>query len=255
MAGSIATLHPEIAEGERNARIELAAAFRVAHHLGWNLTARNHITARIPDDPDHFLMNPLGAGWHEVTASSLLKVNIDGTVVTETDKAPGPAGLNFHSCILRSKPELACSLHIHQEAGVIVSATEGGLRFYDQSACALYGDVAYHEFEGLAEEDEEGPRIVADIGGKHALIMKNHGLLTVGRTVGEAFAYMQRLVTACELQTRLLALNAKPRELPDDIARHTYEQMAARRGNKPFGGHDWEMYMRLADSLDPLYRD
>ena len=255
MTGSVATLHPDTGEGERNARIELAAAFRVAHHLGWNLTARNHITARIPDDPDHFLMNPLGAGWHEVTASSLLKVNVDGTVVTETDRAPGPAGLNFHSCILRSKPELSCLLHIHQEAGVLVSATEGGLRFFDQSACALYGEIAYHEFEGLAEEEDEGPRIVADLGDKHALIMQNHGLLTVGRTVGEAFAYMQRLVTACELQVRLLSMNAKPRFLAPEIAQHTYDQMAARRGNKPFGGQDWQMYMRLAEKLDPGFRD
>lgn len=255
MTGSVTTLHPQTGEGERNARIELAAAFRVAYHFGWNQTARNHITARIPGDPDHFLMNPLGEGWHEVTASSLLKVHVDGTVVTETDKVPGPAGLNFHSCILRSKPELACSLHIHQQAGVIVSATEGGMKFFDQSGCALYDEIAYHDFEGLAEEDEEGPRIVKDLGDRHALIMWNHGLLTVGQNIGEAFAYMHRLVAACELQVRLLSMNVAPRELPAEIARYTYDQMAARRGNKPFGGQDWQMYLRLADSLDPSFRD
>ena len=254
MAETAIPLSPDISESEWNARVELAAAFRVAYHLGWNETARNHITARIPDDPDHFLMNPLGAGWHEVTASGLLKVNIDGTVVTETDKAPGPAGLNFHSCILRSRPDLSSSLHIHEQSGVIVSSVEGGLRFYDQSACAVYGDVAYHDFEGLAQEEDEGPRIVGDLGDRHAMIMFNHGLLTVGRTVGEAFAYMHRLVAACDLQVRLLSMNAEPKELSAKIAQHTYEQMKARRGNKPFGEQDWQMYMRLANKLDPSYK-
>lgn len=254
MAGNVTPLRPGTSDSEERTRIELAAAFRVAYHLGWNDTARNHITARLPDEPDHFLMNPLGVGWHEVTASSLLKVNVDGTVVTETDLAPGPAGLNFHSAILRSKPEIACSLHIHQEAGVIVSAVEGGLQFFDQSACALYGDVAYHDFEGLAQDEDEGPRIVADLGDKHAMIMWNHGLLTVGRTVGEAFNYMHRLVDACELQVRLLSMNAKPRPLSAEIARHTCDQMKARRGNKPFGDQDWDMFVRLADRLDPGYR-
>lgn len=254
MADNVTTLRPQTGDAEWNARVELAAAFRVAYHLGWNQTARNHIAARLTDEPEHFLMNPAGLGWHEVTASSLLKVHVDGTVVSETDRKPAPAGLNFHSCILRMVPELNCTLHIHEPSGVAVSAVEGGLRHYDQSSCAIYGDVAYHDFEGLAQDEDEGPRIVSDLGGKHAMIMANHGLLTVGRTVGEAFAYMQRLVSACELQVKMMSLNAKPREVRADIAQHTYDQMTARRGNKPFGDQDWEMYMRLAEKLDPGFR-
>lgn len=254
MAETVTPLRADMDEAEWNTRVELAAAFRVAYHLGWNDTPQNHIVARIPGDPDHFLMNPAGSGWHEVTASGLLKINLDGTVVTETDKVPAPAGLNFHSCILRMKPDIYCSMHIHEQSGVIVSATEGGLKFYDQSACSIYGDVAYHDFEGLAQDEDEGPRIVSDLGDRHALIMWNHGLLTVGQNVGEAFVYMHRLVGACALQVRLLSMNAKPKELPHEIARHTYEQMQARRANRPYGGQDWEMYLRLADKLDPAFR-
>lgn len=236
---------------EQEARVELAAAFRVAHHYGWNETPRNHIAARIPSDPDHFLINPAGVGWGEITASCLLRAHVDGTVVSGDGRKPGAAGLNFHSCILRMKPAVGCSLHVHEAAGVIVSATGEGLGFYDQSSCALYGEVAYHDFEGIAQEQEEGPRIVADLGDKHALIMRNHGLLTVGRTIGEAFAYMHRLVDACALQARLLAMKATPRELPPHLAQHTFEQMRSRRGNLPFGADDWPMYRRLAEKLDP----
>ena len=234
---------------EQGARVELAATFRVAHHYGWNETPRNHIAARIPND--HFLINPAGVGWGEVTASSLLRAHVDGTVVSGDGREPGAAGLNFHSCILRMKPEIGCSLHVHEASGVIVSAIEEGLRIYDQSSCALYGEVAYHDFEGIAQDREEGPRIVADLGDRHALIMRNHGLLTVGRTIGEAFAYMHRLVGACALQARLLAMKATPRELSPHLARHTFEQMRVRRGNRFFGADDWPMYRRLAERLDP----
>lgn len=254
MADNVTSLQPRTGDAEWNARVELAAAFRVAHHLGWNDTPRNHIAARLPDAPEHFLMNPEGLGWHEVTASSLLKLHLDGTVISETDRKPAPAGLNFHSCILRLLPEAGCSLHIHEPSGVAVSCIGGGLRFYDQGACALYGDVAYHDFEGLAQDEEEGPRIVADLGGRHAMIMHNHGLLTVGRNVGEAFCYMQRLVAACELQVRLESMNGTPREVRPDVAQHTAEQMAARRGDSAYGAEDWAMYLRLAGKIAPDFR-
>lgn len=249
-----ASLRGHVGAAEWEARVNLAAAFRVAYHLGWNDTPRNHITARIPDAPETFLMNPLGLGWHEITASSLLKIDLDGNILSDTDLSPGPAGLNFHSAILRAKPDLACSLHIHATPGVIVSATKDGLMFIDQSACALYGQVGYHDFEGLAQDEEEGPRIVADLDDNFALIMWNHGLLTVGRTIGEAFSYMHRLVTACETQIRLMATGAEIRRIPDDVLAHTNEQMVARRGNKPYGELDWRMYLRLAEKLDPSFR-
>ena len=250
----IAARQSGVSKAEWETRVHLAAAFRIAHHLGWNNTIRNHITARVPDAPDTFLMNPMGLGWHEVTASSLLKIGLDCTVLTPTELKPAPAGLNFHSAILRAKPELACTLHVHPLDGVVISATKQGLIYVDQGSCTLYGDVAYHDYEGLAQEEDEGPRIVTDLGDKHAMIMWNHGLLSVGRTIGEAFCVMVRLTSACALQVKLTTAGADIRHLPEDIVQHTHAQMAARRGGKPEGELDWKMYLRLAEQLDPGFR-
>ncbi len=244
----------EVSDSEWETRVNLAAAFRIAHHLDWNDTVRNHIAARVPDAPDTFLMNPMGLGWHEVTASSLLKIGLDGSVLTPTALKPAPAGLNFHSAILRARPELACTLHVHPLDGVVVSATRQGLIYVDQGGCSLYGEVAYHDYEGLAQEADEGPRIVADLGDRHAMILRNHGLLSVGRTIGEAFVYMVRLTTACAVQVKLMTARADIRPLPEEILGHTHAQMAARRGDKPEGDLDWQMYLRLADRLDPGFR-
>lgn len=244
----------EVSDAEWETRVNLAAAFRVSHHLGWNDTVFNHISARIPDAPDRFLMNPRDLGWHEVTASNLVKLDLDCNVLSDTDVPPNPAGLNFHSAILRLKPEINCTLHIHALHGVVVSAMKDGLMHFDQSSCALYGQVAYHEFEGLAEDEDEGPRIVRDLGEKFAMIMWNHGLLTVGRTIGEAFAYMRRLTNACETQVTLMSTGAEVRRLPEAVVRHTYEQMSGRRGNEPAGETEWPMALRLAERLDPAFR-
>ncbi len=243
-----------MSETERETRIHLAAAFRVAHHLGWNDTINNHIAARVPDEPDAFLMNPIGLGWHEIKASDLIKSDFDGNYRSETDMKLAPAGFNFHSAIIRDKPEINCTIHAHQLPIVLVSAMEDGLIYYDQSSCALYGDVAYHDFEGLAEEADEAPRIIADLGDKYTMIMRNHGALSVGRTIGEAFSYMRRLVHACEVQSRLLASGVKVTAIPEAIVAHTKSQQFQKFAGKPIGALDWKMYLRLAEQLDPDFK-
>ncbi len=235
---------------EWETRVELAAAFRAVYHFGWNRTISNHMTARLPDNPAHFLMNPRGLGWHEITAGNLIKLDLDGHVLSETELLPGPAGLNFHSAILRAKPEITCTMHLHPIQGVIVSALEEGLQFFDQESCSIYGQVSYHQFEGLAEEKDEAPRIIADLGDKFTMIMLNHGLLTVGRTIGEAFVYMDKLIRACETEVRILSTGAKARPLPADVCEHTYRQMEGRRGNKPAGELEWKMVLRTVKQLE-----
>ncbi|HUB97698.1 MAG TPA: class II aldolase/adducin family protein [Stellaceae bacterium] len=234
-----------ISAAEWETRVELAAAFRAAHHFGWNRTISNHMTARLPDNHGHFLMNARGFGWHEITAANLIKLDLDGNVLSETELMPGPAGLNFHSAILRQKPDIACTMHLHTMEGVVVSALEEGLQFYDQEGCAIYDQVTYHAFEGLAEEKDEAPRIIADLGDKFTMIMRNHGLLSVGRTVGEAFTYMEKLIRACDTQVRILATGAPARRVPKEVLEHTARQMKARQGNKPAGELEWKMYKRL----------
>lgn len=248
------SLRDKVSTAEWDTRVNLAAAFRIAYHLGWNDRLVNHITARVPDEPDHFLMNPHGLGWHEITASSLVKADFDGRVLSKGDVELAPAGLNFHSAILRDKPEVHCVCHTHPTPGVVISATRMGLKILDQTGCTLHGEVSYHEFEGYAREKDEAPRIVADLGDRKAMIMWNHGLLTVGRTVGEAFSYMRRLIGACELQERVMALGTEIREIPEDVKDFTRSQIDQRNANKPIGGPEWRMNVRLADALYPDYK-
>ncbi|MGH7087852.1 MAG: class II aldolase/adducin family protein [Stellaceae bacterium] len=230
---------------ERQTRAELATAFHAAYRFGWNRTISNHMTARLPDNPGHFLMNARGFGWHEITPDNLIKLDLDGRVLSDTELRPGPAGLNFHRAILRAKPEISCTFHLHPMAGVVISALDEGLQFYDQESCAIWGQVSYHEFEGLAEDKDEAPRIVSDLGERFTMIMRNHGLLSVGRTVGEAFVFMDKLLRACETQERVMATGGKARPLPPEVCAHTYAQMEGRHGNRPGGEQEWRMYRRL----------
>lgn len=239
---------------EWDTRLQLAAAFRIAHHLGWNDRLVNHITARVQGEPDHFLMNPHDLGWHEVTASSLVKADLDGRILSGGGATLAPAGLNFHSAILKANSAINCVVHTHPMSGIVISATMGGLKILDQSSCMLHREVGYHAFEGYANESDEATRIVADLGERKAMIMWNHGLLSVGRTVGEAFSFMRRLITACELQERVMSLNSEIREIPEDIKDFTKAQIDARRPNQPLGGPEWRMCMRMADQLYPDYK-
>jgi ribulose-5-phosphate 4-epimerase/fuculose-1-phosphate aldolase len=248
------SLRGTVSDAEWEARVELAAAFRISVARGWNNSTANHMTARVPDQPDYFLMNAGDFGWGEITASNLLKLDMDGNVVSDTDRKPRPAGLNFHSALQRERRHLGCTIHIHALAGVVVSAWEEGLQFFDQGSCGVYGQVAYHDFEGIAEEADEAPRILSDLGDKYTLIMRNHGLLSVGRTVPEAMEYMDRLVAACETQERILSTShATPRPLSKQTCETTAAQFAKRAGNKPIGGTAFAAAYRQQLRDDPSF--
>lgn len=251
----VASLDGRVSAEEWETRVNLAAAFRVAYHYGWNLTINNHISARVPGEPDHFIMNPTNLGWDEMTASCLIKAHVDGTILDETDLELGAAGKNFHSAILDAKRDIDCVFHTHPSDGVVVSALTDGLIFADQSACPLYGTIAYHDFAGVARDKEEGPRIVDDLQDNMVMIMRNHGLLSVGRTVGEAFAYMRRLVQASEMQVKLMAAGGEINPIPQDVLEYTRGQMVNRAANRPYGDSAWPAMVRLADRLDPSYRN
>jgi ribulose-5-phosphate 4-epimerase/fuculose-1-phosphate aldolase len=247
--------HYPMSEAERALRVELAAAFRIAHHYGWNLQILNHITARLPDHPDRFLMNPHGLGWDEITASSLVTVDFSGAVLSHEGIKLAPAGYNFHSGILKARPHLGCVIHVHATPGVVIAATKGGLQIVDQSGCHLYGEVAGHDFEGFAQEEDEVPRILRDIGDKHCLMMWNHGLLTVGCTLGEAFLYMRRLVDACAVYERLLATGAEIRPIPQEVLEFTRRQIDEKRKTPAYRDNEWRYHVRLAERLDPSFAE
>jgi ribulose-5-phosphate 4-epimerase/fuculose-1-phosphate aldolase len=249
------SLQGRVSGAEWDARVELAAAFRVAAHLGWNFGNRNHMTLRLPDAPGQFLMNAQNYGWHEITASNLLKIDLQGNrILSDTDMTPGPAGLNFHSEILRAKPRLNSTLHLHPKHGVVVSAMEEGLQFFDQGGATISGDIRYHDFEGLADEKDEAPVIVEELGDAFIMIMRNHGLLTVGRSLGEGFTYMASLISACETQVLLRSTGSRAKPLSPEICAHTAGQINARYGDRPRGEVEWKMYLRLADQIDPSFR-
>jgi len=249
--GAVA-LDRTVSDEERRLRVELAAAFRVAHHLRWNVDTLNHISARIPGT-DTILMNPLGLAWEEVTASSLVAVQYDGTILSHSGVRLAPAGFNFHSGILKARGDLGCVLHTHETAGTVIGAVECGFVALGQGGCRLYGEVGTHEFEGLAREADEVPRILRDLGQGHTLIMRNHGLLAVGASVPEAFGWMRTLIDACALQERAMATGAKLRPIPDELQRQTKAQMGGGKPNLP--DHSWAYWLRVAERLDPSFAE
>jgi ribulose-5-phosphate 4-epimerase/fuculose-1-phosphate aldolase len=240
-----------IGDAEHKLRVDLAAAFRVAHHLGWNYDTLNHITVRIPG-ANALLMNPAGLGWDEITASSLATIDFDGNILSHAGLKLAPAGYNFHSGILKARPDLNCVFHIHEPAGVVISATGGELPAISQGGCRLHNEVGVHDFEGLARESDEVPRIIEDLGQKHTLIMLNHGLLSVGASLGEAFGWMRTLTDECRLVERAMATGRKIRAIPEDVQIRTKAQMGGGRPG-PRDDHSWQYWLRLAERLDPAF--
>jgi ribulose-5-phosphate 4-epimerase/fuculose-1-phosphate aldolase len=242
-----------VSDVERKSRVELAAAFRIAQHLQWNLDTLNHITLRVPDT-DTFLMNPLGLAWEEITASSLATVNFDGKIISHSGIRLAPAGFNFHSGILKARPDLNCVIHTHEAAGVVMGSIDQQLVAISQGGCRLHDEIGYHDFEGLANQTDEVPRILRDLGHRHTLIMYNHGLLSLGASVGEAFGWMRTLIDECRLLERAVATGRKIRVIPADVQIHTKAQMGGNnRGNSPRDDHSWQYWLRVAERLDPAF--
>jgi len=247
------TLDRPVSDLERKLRIELAAAFRIAQHLSWNLDTLNHITLRIPET-NTFLMNPLGLAWEEVTASTLATVDFDGKIISHSGIRLAPAGFNFHSGILKARSDLNCVMHTHEAASVVISSIDQPLVAISQGGCRLHGEVGYHGFEGLANQSDEVPRILRDLGTKHTLVMYNHGVLAVGASVGEAFGWMRTLIDECRLVERALSTGKPLRTIPEEVQIHTKAQMGgSTRGNSPRDDHSWQYWLRLAERLDPAF--
>ena len=249
------SLEGKVSEAEWETRVNLAAAFRVAYHYGWNQTIHNHYSARVPDEPEHFVMNPQGLGWHEITASSLITSDYHGNDITMSDHRLAPAGRNFHGAILDARRDLACIMHVHPQGAIVISATKEGLLPIDQASAMFYGHIAYHEYEGLAQEAEEAPRIIADLGDHLMMIMRNHGVLTVGRTIAEGFTLLHRLVSCCETQAQLMATGRDFTLVPDEVCEFIQGQVDKRTQGRPGGELEWAMYRRLAEKLDSSYKN
>jgi ribulose-5-phosphate 4-epimerase/fuculose-1-phosphate aldolase len=189
-----------ISSEEWQVRVDLAAAYRLVAHYGWDDLIFTHLSARVPGPEDHFLINPYGMMFDEITASSLVKVNLQGEIVTPSPYFINPAGFTIHSAVHAARADVLCVIHLHTDHGIAVSAQAEGLLPISQQSLFVLSSLGYHEYEGLALNEAEKSRLVADLGNKTNLILRNHGLLTVGKTAAEAFLSMYILERACRIQ-------------------------------------------------------
>ena len=239
---------------EWQTRVDLAACYRLIAMYGWDDLVFTHISARVPGPEEHFLINAYGLLFEEMTASSLVKVDLEGDIVMDTPWSINPAGFTIHSAIHGARPDVGCVLHTHTKAGVAVSAQVQGLLPISQVSLFPLASIGYHDYEGVALNPEEKPRLVADLGQNTNLILRNHGLLTVGPSIPDAFLAMYVLETAC--QTQLLAQSAgvELTQVDERILKGILAQ--AEQVTKGLGGQlAWPALLRKLDRLDPSFRN
>ena len=242
-----------IGPDEWEARVQLAAAYRIFDHLGWTELIYNHISLRVPGEARHYLINPFGLHYSEVTASNLVKVDLDGNIVGPSDWPINPAGITFHGAIHATLPDAHCVMHLHTTATQAVCCLKDGLSFTNFYAAQLYGKVAYHDFEGITVHAEEGSRILRSAQGKPVLLLRNHGPVTIGFSLPQALSLMWLVNRACEIQ---LASSSMGELLPIPVA--VLEKCVADslNFNPAYGaGQDsFDALQRIVDRIDPSYR-
>lgn len=243
---------------EKQLRIQLAACYRIFDHMGWSEMIYNHITVKVPDSDGHFLINPYGLHYSEVTASNLVKVDISGNIVEETDYPVNPAGMLIHSTIHGARDDAHCIGHVHTTAGMTVACQQGGLRIDNFYSVLLYGQVAYHDFQGLTVVEGEKEDLLASMGNKNMLILRSHGLLTSGRSIPEMFFNMVALQRSCEIQVSVDMTGKPVVPVSEEIAKRSAEliklQMAT-TSNSPSGELEFNAMQRLVDKKDDSYKD
>jgi ribulose-5-phosphate 4-epimerase/fuculose-1-phosphate aldolase len=243
-------------QGERVLRRQLAAAYRLVDHFGWTELIYGHLTARVPGEKAHFLINPFGLSYDEVTASNLVKIDVDGNIIGESAHPVNQAGFVIHSAIhMAHQARHRVVMHTHTRAGMAVSATKEGLLPISMNATAFHGALAYHDYEGVSLELDERPRLVEDLGEKTAMMLRNHGLLTTGRSVAEAFVRLYRLERACQTQIDAGAAGTIA-VMGDNVAGKSRAQLDG-FGNENTGSGDLEFaaLIRKIDRIDTSWRN
>src|SRR5438093_6460586 len=249
---SIPSLRDKVAPEEWAVRVDLAACYRLVAHYGWEDLVFTHITARVPGAEEQFLINPYGLFFDEITASSLVKIDQDGNKLDDSPFPINPAGFVIHSAIHAGRHDARCVLHTHTLNGVAVSTQRAGLLPISQHSIAVLASLGYHDFEGPALRDDEKPRLVADLGDKTHLILRNHGLLTVGETVADAFVAMYYLETSCAIQVRAQSGGSELIPVPKEVLDAAYAGPAQPRRR---GETIWPGLLRRLDRSDPSYKD
>ncbi|MCC6719753.1 MAG: class II aldolase/adducin family protein [Acetobacteraceae bacterium] len=257
----IAPLRDRVSEAEWQARLDLAACYRLCDHFGMTDMIATHISARVPGSPGEFLVIAHGLLFGEVTASSLLKADLDGRVTLQPEFGPGlpdydlqPAAFVIHSAIYRARADVMAAIHTHTTAGMAVSALQCGLLPLTQTAHRFTGRVAYHDFNGPERDPSERDAIAGHLGDMNLMILRNHGLLTVGQSVAEAFSYMFGLERACQAQVAAMACNTTLNVLPQAIVDKS-AAMYAPGATRSYGRKEWPGLLRMLDRRDPSWRE
>ena len=244
------TRRDDVSEAEWNTRVDLAACYRLLARHGWTDQTATHVSARVAGEPDAMLLNDWNLFFHEITASSLVKVKLDGS---DLGNAHGinAAGYTIHSAVLGARDDVISALHTHTPAGMAVSAMACGLLPLTQHAMRFHGRLAYHDYEGIAIDLDERARLVADLGDNHSMILRNHGLLTCGRSVSEAFSLVYCLEKCCQSQLAAMASGAELVIPSPEVCEHTARQFD---NIDAMGNRDWAAYLRQLDAEEPGYK-
>jgi ribulose-5-phosphate 4-epimerase/fuculose-1-phosphate aldolase len=248
------SIRDQVTEAEWQARVDLAAAYRLVALYGWDDLIFTHISARVPGLEHHFLLNAYGMMFDEVTASSLVKIDRSGNKVLESPYFINPAGFTIHSAVHAAREDALCVMHLHTDYGIAVSAQKDGLLPISQQSMFPLASLAYHDYEGLALNEEEKPRLVSDLGDKNYMILRNHGLLTIGKTAAEAFLSMYILERACRIQILAQSGGVELHRVAEPVIDLTAKQMSAVTVGQ--GAElTWPGLVRKLDRIDPTYRD
>ncbi len=246
----------DMSKAEWETRVDLAACFRLVDFYGWSDMLATHLSARIPGTEDHFLINPVGMMFDEMTASCLVKVDIDGNLLSDSEYGINPAGYTIHSAVHMGRPDAGCVMHTHTAAGLGVATQADGLLPLTQMALAVIAQTGYHDYEGPALDHGERERLIADLGENNVLVLRNHGLLTVGRTIAEAFVWMFRAERACRFQLSFQQAGARPAEIPQAVQEISIERSRkaiSASGHRPIGQFEWPALLRKLDRENPGY--
>ncbi len=246
--------------GEWETRVDLAACYRLVDHFGMCDLVSNHISARVPGSHHEILLNAFGMMYEEITASSLIKVDLAGNVLANphSNYTLNAAGFTIHSAVHEARPEVGCVIHTHTRAGIAISTLACGLLPISQSSMR-FAKVAYHDFEGVAFEEGEKERLAADLGDCDVMILRNHGLLACGATIAQAFNNIYRLERACQIQTTAMACNSPMIQPSEELVKKSNAQYAANpiavgRKPTPLGLTEWPAMLRMLERRDPSFR-
>ncbi len=243
-----------ITDEERDVRVNLAALYRLIAHYEMDDKTSTHISARIPGTDDEFLLNPQGRLFHQMRASDLIKINMEGEILSDTENTVIRAGYVIHSAVLAARPDAECVIHTHTTAGMAVSAMECGILPVNQKSMKFAADMAYHDYQGYATDLEERESLVADLGTNNWLILRNHGLLVCGPSMWSAFSWIHSLEAACRVQVAAMNSGAKL-TLPDkDVVEHAAGQANRPRDHK-IPTAEWHAHLEMLDAQDPSFRD